>query len=46
MGFEQFVLHNVVAVVRELALLGPIAAAVWWWRGRRAGSSQKLEARS
>jgi membrane-bound metal-dependent hydrolase YbcI (DUF457 family) len=47
MGFEQFVVHNVVAVVRELALLGPIAAAVWVWK-RRVNlevGSRKLESK-
>ena len=29
-----FVQHNVLAVLREIAILGPIAAAAWFWRKR------------
>lgn len=32
---DGFVLHNVVAVVREAAILGPIAVLAWWWRRNR-----------
>jgi membrane-bound metal-dependent hydrolase YbcI (DUF457 family) len=32
----NFVPHNVLAVARELAILGPVAAALWWARGRRS----------
>ena len=30
-----FVTHNLLAVLRELAILGPIAAGAWWLRRRR-----------
>jgi membrane-bound metal-dependent hydrolase YbcI (DUF457 family) len=32
-----FVQHNVLAVLREIAILGPIAGALWWWRVKRKG---------
>jgi membrane-bound metal-dependent hydrolase YbcI (DUF457 family) len=32
-----FVQHNVLAVLREIAILGPIAAALWWSRAKRTG---------
>jgi membrane-bound metal-dependent hydrolase YbcI (DUF457 family) len=31
----NFVTHNLLAVARELAILGPVAAALWWARGSR-----------
>jgi membrane-bound metal-dependent hydrolase YbcI (DUF457 family) len=31
----NFVMHNLLAVARELAILAPVAAALWWTRGRR-----------
>jgi membrane-bound metal-dependent hydrolase YbcI (DUF457 family) len=30
-----FVMHNVIAVLREVAILAPITALLWWWRQRR-----------
>src|SRR5262245_9815030 len=30
-----FVAHNVIAVLREIAILAPITAGFWWWRLRR-----------
>jgi hypothetical protein len=30
-----FVRHNLLAICREVMLLGPPVAAVWWWRARR-----------
>lgn len=30
-----FVAHNLAAVVREVLVLGPLAAAAWWVRARR-----------
>lgn len=32
---DGFWAHNLRAVARELLLLGPLAALVWWGRGRR-----------
>jgi membrane-bound metal-dependent hydrolase YbcI (DUF457 family) len=29
-----FVQHNLLALAREVALLLPLTAAVWWWRSR------------
>ena len=34
LGMEQFVIHNVFAVVRELLILGPVLALAWWKRAR------------
>ena len=34
-----FFMHNFLAVLRETAMLTPIAAAAWWWRMRRARSA-------
>jgi LexA-binding, inner membrane-associated putative hydrolase len=34
-----FVMHNLLAVLREVAILGPVVAAVWWFR-RREGRSR------
>ena len=31
-----FVQHNVIAVLREIAILGPFAGALWWDRARRS----------
>jgi membrane-bound metal-dependent hydrolase YbcI (DUF457 family) len=31
-----FIRHNVLAVLRELAILTPMVAMAWWGRGRRA----------
>jgi membrane-bound metal-dependent hydrolase YbcI (DUF457 family) len=31
----NFVTHNLLAVAREMAILLPVAAALWWWRGPR-----------
>ena len=28
-----FVTHNLAAIAREVAILLPIAGALWWWRG-------------
>ena len=28
-----FLLYNGLAVARELVILGPVTAGVWWWRG-------------
>jgi hypothetical protein len=39
----NFVTHNLLAIAREVAILLPIAAVAWWWRGFRrapAGSSR------
>lgn len=30
-------LHNWLAVAREVAIVGPMVAAVWWWRKRSTG---------
>lgn len=30
-----FVRHNLLAVVREVAILLPLAGAAWWWQRRR-----------
>jgi hypothetical protein len=35
MGFEPFVLHNLLAIVREVLILGPVAGLVWIYRRRR-----------
>jgi hypothetical protein len=32
------VIHNLLAVVRELVLLVPIVGAIWMWRGRTGQS--------
>jgi membrane-bound metal-dependent hydrolase YbcI (DUF457 family) len=31
----NFVPHNLLAVAREIAIVGPAAAALWWWRFRQ-----------
>ena len=31
----NFVPHNLLAVGRELAIVGPLVAVLWWWRFRR-----------
>jgi hypothetical protein len=31
-----FVAHNLYAVVKEVAILGPVTAVIWWWKGRGA----------
>ena len=31
----NFVPHNLLAVAREIAIVGPVVAALWWWRFRR-----------
>ncbi|MGE3277273.1 MAG: metal-dependent hydrolase [Vicinamibacterales bacterium] len=36
-----FVAHNVMAVIREIVMLGPIAVALWWW-GRRESVDGRL----
>jgi len=36
--YDEFVVHNSRAAARELALIGPIAAAAWYWRRRSSGS--------
>jgi membrane-bound metal-dependent hydrolase YbcI (DUF457 family) len=33
----NFIPHNTLAVLREIAILSPIAAALWWWRRKSAG---------
>lgn len=33
-----FVSHNLMAVVREIAILAPLTAAIWWLRGRARGA--------
>lgn len=33
-----FVQHNLLAVLREIAILLPLVAAVYWWRWRSLGS--------
>lgn len=38
-----FVIHNLTAVAREVVLLGPPLALVWWWRHRRVSSSREAE---
>lgn len=38
-----FVMHNLLAVVREIAILGPILAGAWWLR-RRASRGSRLPA--
>jgi hypothetical protein len=35
-----FVTHNLLAVAREIAILGPIAAVIWW---RRTSKPRNLE---
>lgn len=43
-----FVPHNLAAVGREVALLGPLAISGWWWqslRGRRAAARSILQPR-
>ena len=43
MGMEQFVIHNVLAIIREAIILGPVAALVWWRRvGRKARRVEEL----
>ena len=39
---EEFILKNAVSIVREVALLGPIAGLAWWAR-RRSVSSRHLD---
>jgi membrane-bound metal-dependent hydrolase YbcI (DUF457 family) len=34
----NFVTHNLPAVAREMAILLPVAAALWWWRGPRGAA--------
>jgi membrane-bound metal-dependent hydrolase YbcI (DUF457 family) len=36
--FDEIVVHNANAAARELALIGPFAAAAWIWRRRVSGS--------
>ena len=31
---KLFGLHNWLAVAREVAVVGPLVAALWWWRSR------------
>jgi inner membrane protein len=31
--------HNAVAAVKEILILGPVAALAWWWRTRRDQST-------
>lgn len=31
----NFVPHNLLAVAREIAIVGSVVAALWWWRFRR-----------
>jgi hypothetical protein len=45
MGMEQFVIHNIVAVVREALILGPLAAFVWWWRRRAEAEPERSASR-
>jgi hypothetical protein len=33
---DGFWMHNIVAVTREVLMLGPVAAVIWWFRSRRA----------
>jgi inner membrane protein len=40
MGMEQFVLHNVFAIVRELLILGPIATVAWMYRRMRVRATR------
>jgi hypothetical protein len=38
----RMIRHDVLAVIRELVILMPIAAAVWWLRSRsRAGPAAR-----
>jgi inner membrane protein len=48
LGIEQFVVHNVFAVAREVLVLGPVAAVVWWRSGKggRRVQSGKLKVES
>jgi membrane-bound metal-dependent hydrolase YbcI (DUF457 family) len=32
--FDEFVVHNAKAAAREVAVIGPVAAAAWCWRAR------------
>jgi membrane-bound metal-dependent hydrolase YbcI (DUF457 family) len=32
---DEFIVKNAFSVAREILILGPIAAATFWWRGRR-----------
>ena len=32
---DEFIVGNAWSVAREILILGPIAAAAYWWRGRR-----------
>jgi membrane-bound metal-dependent hydrolase YbcI (DUF457 family) len=34
-----FVMHNAIAVIKEIAILGSITGVIWWWR-RRGGEVQ------
>ena len=36
---DNFVSHNAWAVFKEVLLLGPVAAALWAWRGLRTSKS-------
>lgn len=47
LGMEQFVIHNVFAIIREVLILGPLAVLVWLWRKpvRDAFRSEKPAAR-
>jgi inner membrane protein len=40
---EDFLTHNALAVLREVAILGPILALVWRLRVRRGGGTRALE---
>jgi inner membrane protein len=35
-ALRDIVVANLIAVAREVAILGPPAAALWWWRTRRS----------
>jgi membrane-bound metal-dependent hydrolase YbcI (DUF457 family) len=38
-----FVRHNVIAVLREIVILAPLAGALWFWRGRSTNDSRRHE---
>jgi hypothetical protein len=40
---SNFVTHNLLAVARELAILGPMTAALWWARGPRRWQTKNDE---
>lgn len=37
---KLFGLHNWIAVAREVAIVGPFVAAIYWWRRRRPAYSE------